>query len=407
VSRSANDEPGAPTPAAERAPARTGIVGWAIAVVLVCAVIGAIVVVRSRRVAAERRHLEHAQVAGPRVLVMPVEHAAETREVEFPASVHGYVETSIYAKIAGYLKTIDVDRGDRVKAGQLLAVIESPELDKQTADAEADYENKKLSDQRRQAIASTGALSREEIDTAHAEALKAKAVLDQDRSLQNYEHITAPVSGVVSARFVDPGALIPQATAASATGTPILTIATLHPVRVYADVPQNITPFVHDGAPAIITVTQYPTRRFEGTVTRHPDALATTTRTMLVEVDLQNDDEALKPGVYGTMHLRIPEQQVPRVPDDALVFRDGKVYAPLVRDGRLHLAAITLGYDNGREVEALDGVQADDMVALNLGQAVHDGDPVQAVPAQPQATASAENSAAGPSAHRAGSPESR
>ena len=336
-------------------------------------------VVRSRRVAAERRDRARAQAAGPHVVVMPVAHAAQTRDIELPASVHGYVETPIYAKIAGYLKTIQVDKGDHVRAGELLAVIDSPELDKQAADEQADYEIKALTDRRRQAIVKSGALSREEADTAHADAVKSKAILEQYRSLQAYERITAPVDGIVSARYVDPGALIPQSTA-SASGTPLLTIATLQPVRVYAVVPQSITPFVQDGAPAVITVTQYPTRQFDGAITRHPDALESATRTMLVEVDLPNTEEVLKPGMYGTMRLRVPERQIPHLPDDALVFRDGQVYAPLVRDNRLHLAEVTLGYDNGREVEALSGVQVGDVVALNLGQAVHDGDAVQPVP---------------------------
>jgi membrane fusion protein (multidrug efflux system) len=359
-----------------------------IAVLLVCAVVAVITVVRSRRVAAERRDRERAQASGQRVVVIPVEQAPQEHDIELPASVHGYVETPIYAKIAGYLKHIHVDKGDRVHAGQLLAVIDAPELDKQAADAEADFEVKVRTDRRRQAIVKTGAVSREEADTAHADAEKAKAILAEYRSLQAYEHITAPVDGIVSARYVDPGALIPQATA-SAAGTPILTIETLQPVRVYADVPQSITPFVRDGASAVITVTQYPARRFEGVVTRHPDALASATRTMLVEVDLPNEDEALKPGMYGTMRLRVPGRQVPRVPDDALIFRDGHVYAPLVRDGHLQLATVTLGYDNGREVEIVDGVRAGDVVALNLGQAVHDGDPVQPVPLHQETNAAA------------------
>src|SRR5262249_13230009 len=254
----------------------------------VCAVIAGIAVVRTRRVAAERTNREHQQASGPRVLVLPVTHAAETRQIEIPASVRGYVETPIYAKIAGYLKSINVDKGDRVQSGQLLAIIDSPEIDKQVADQQADHEIKTLTDRRRQALVNTAALSREEADTAHAEAVKAKAMLEQSRSLQDYERITAPVSGLVTARNVDPGALIPQATS-SAPGTPILTIATLKPVRVYADVPQNVAPFVRDGAPAVITVTEYPKRQFEGAVTRHPDALAATTRTMLIEVDLPNE----------------------------------------------------------------------------------------------------------------------
>jgi multidrug efflux pump subunit AcrA (membrane-fusion protein) len=112
--------------------------------------------------------------------------------------------------------------------------------------------------------------------------------------------------------------LIPQATAASNTDTPILSIATLQPVRVYADVPQDVTPYMADGDPAIVTVTQYPKRQFRGTRHAHPDALAATTRTMLVEVDLPNTDSALLPGMYGTLRMQVPERDVARVADDAI-----------------------------------------------------------------------------------------
>jgi membrane fusion protein, multidrug efflux system len=367
----------------DRRTRRRGAVWWSLAVVIVLAVIGGFLLVRTRRVAAERHEREEALAAGPRVLVLPVQHGAEQRDIELPATIHGYVETPIYAKTAGYLKTIRVDKGDRVQQGELLAVIDAPEIDKQVADMAADYAIKALTDRRDRSVAKAGALSQEEADVAHADAVKAQALLEQVRALQAYERITAPVDGLITARYVDPGALIPQSTTSSATGTPILAIATLQPVRVYADVPQNLTPFVKDGDPAVINVTQYPKRSFEGTVTRHPTALTAATRTMLVEVDLPNADSALLPGMYGTLRLHVAQPDVARVPDDALVFRDGKIYVPTVRNAHLHLAEVTLGYDTGRDVEILDGVSDDDVVALNIGQAVQDGDPVQPVPAAP------------------------
>ncbi|HZW72782.1 MAG TPA: efflux RND transporter periplasmic adaptor subunit, partial [Caldimonas sp.] len=380
---------------------RAAVVWWALAVLCLLAVIGGLVLVRSQRVAAERRGREETVKAGPRVLVMPVRHGPTQREIELPATVHGYVETSIYAKVAGYLKTINVDKGDRVRQGELLAVIDAPELDKQVADMAADYAIKQVTNRRSQTVAKTGALSKEEADVASADMAKSKATLGQFRALQAYERITAPVDGLVTARFVDPGALIPQATAASSTDTPILSIATLQPVRVYADVPQDVTPYIADGDPAIVTVTQYPKRQFSGTVTRHPNALAATTRTMLVEVDLPNTDSALLPGMYGTLRMQVPERDVARVADDALVFRDGKVYVPTVRDDRLHLAEVALGFDDGRSVEILEGLSDDDVVALNVGQGVQEGDavqPVRAQSAQGQAVTTAPGPASTPAA---------
>ena len=382
---------GAPRAPERPTAGRVGMLWWAIALLSVLALIAGVMLVRTRRVAAERRDREQTVAAGPRVIVMPVRHPSGGRVIDLPATIHGYVETALYAKVAGYLKTINVDKGDRFHAGDLLAVIDAPELDKQVADMEADYQIKVVTNRRDQAVAKTGALSAEEADVAHAEAAKAKATLEQVRALQAYEKITAPLDGLVTARYVDPGALIPQATTAAGNGAPILGIATLQPVRVYADAPQNVTPFIKDDAPAYVTVFEYPKRHFEGKVSRHPDALTAATRTMLVEVDLPNADEALLPGMYATLHLEVPELDVARVPDDALVFRGGKVYVPTVRDGHLHLAEVTLGADNGREVEIVSGISDEDVVALNLGQAVQDGDAVQAVPAAPTATAGAAN----------------
>jgi RND family efflux transporter MFP subunit len=366
-------------------PARSPWLRWLVGVALVFLASAGLVVLRTHRVGAERERRERTVALGPRVLVTRVGHASGSRQIELPATIHGYVETRVYAKIAGYLKAIHVDKGDRVIAGMLLAELESPELDQQVANMQADYGIKALTDRRDQEVARSGALSRQEADSAHADAVKAKAALEEARAMRAYERITAPFDGVVTARYVDPGALIPQATAQSATGTPIIDLATTSPVRVYADVPQNLTPYVKDGDPAHVAVVQYPGRTFAGTITRHPEALAPDSRTMLVEVDLPNQDGALLPGMYGSLRLQAAQADVPRVPDDALVFREGKVFVPTVRDGRLRLNPVTLGYDSGLTVEVVEGLAPGDLVALNLGQGVRDGDPVQPVEEAPEA----------------------
>jgi RND family efflux transporter MFP subunit len=160
-------------------------------------------------------------------------------------------------------------------------------------------------------------------------------------------------------------------------------MATLSPLRVYAAAPQSVAPFIRNGDAATITVTEYPQRTFKGAVARHPEALTSDTRTMLVEVDLTNEDRALYPGMYAKLVLDVATPAgVPMVPDDALVFRGGKPYVPVVRGGHLRLVAVTLGYDNGVNVEITEGVSDQDMVALNVGQAASDGEPVQPVTAQ-------------------------
>jgi RND family efflux transporter MFP subunit len=161
-----------------------------------------------------------------------------------------------------------------------------------------------------------------------------------------------------------------------------VTVASLATVRVYANLPQSAAVRVQVGDPAAIAVTEYPGRVFSGTVSRRAEALRTATRTMLVEVDVPNGDGALYPGMYATARftMTVPDGP-PTVPDDALVFRGGKVYVPVVRDEHLVLAEVELGHDDGRTVEITSGITADDAIAMNVGQAARDGEPVHAVPA--------------------------
>ena len=217
--------------------------------------------------------------------------------------------------------------------------------------------------------------------------LQAKASYEQQLALQQYEIVRAPFDGIVTARYVDPGALIPQSTtpqstASTTTNSPIVALATMAPLRVYAYVPQSLSPFIKDGDPANITVTEFPNRNYTGAVTRHPDALDQTTRTMLVEVDLPNQDRSLYPGMYADMKMttQVTAEGI-TVPDDALVFRDNNVYLPVVRDNRLKLVAVTLGHDNGYRVEVNGDLLPGEMVAVNVGQAARDGEAVQPVAA--------------------------
>jgi len=353
-----------------------------ISVAVAVGLVAGLIRVRGARLEKESRELGHELAEGRLVLVTPVLAAESARSVEIPATMHGYIETPVYAKIAGYLKTITVDKGDRVKNGQVMATLESPELDQQVANARANYRLAEITDTRNQPLARDGAVPQQTADQSHQDLLAAKATLDQLEALGAYKTIAAPFDAVVIARNVDPGALIPQATA-PATSTPLLVLATLSPIRVYADAPQNVAPFIRDRDPAIVTVDEYPGREFRGKVTRHPEALNIATRTMLVEVDLPNGDRALYPGMYAQMKLTIAAHGAGLlVPDDALIFRDGKPYVPVVRENKLRLIPVTLGEDDGVHVQVTGDVTAQDLVALSVGQAVEDGEPVRPVTAQ-------------------------
>jgi membrane fusion protein, multidrug efflux system len=364
-------------------PGRLFFFGWLVAVVVLLGLTAGLVLARSVRINRQTDELEHQIAIGPRVLVAPVVHAPRSRTIEIPVTIHGYVETPVYAKIAGYLKTIRVDKGDRVAAGQVIAILDTPELDHQVANARAGYGMALLTDRRNNLLRRDGAVAPQVADESHAAMTEAKATLDQLAAMQAYKVIRAPFTGIITGRYVDQGALVPQVTSPSAASTPIVAMATISPLRVYAAAPQSVAPFIRNGDAATITVTEYPERTFKGVVARHPEALTSDTRTMLVEVDLTNEDRALYPGMYAKLVLDVATPAgVPMVPDDALVFRGGKPYVPVVRGGHLRLAAVTLGYDNGVNVEITEGVSDQDMVALNVGQAASDGEPVQPVTAQ-------------------------
>ena len=358
---------------------RRFLIAWAAALLCVFSASAGLVMARQTMIRRQTSQLVQTAALGPHVLVAQLSGGRPSRTIKLPASVHGYIETPVYAKVAGYTKTINVDKGDHVKAGQTIALIESPETDKQVSDARAYYWLQAVTDRRYQDLVRQQVVPQQTADTSHATMLQAKAAYEQELALQHYEVVQSPYDGIVTARYVDPGTLIPQSTTPS-TGTPIVALATMAPLRVYAYAPQSLSPFIKDGDPAIITVSEFPSRQFSGTVTRHPDALDQNTRTMLVEVDLPNADRSLYPGMYAEMQLtaRVTASGI-TAPDDALVFRDNKVYVPVVRDNHLRLVEVTLGHDNGYKVEVNGDLQAGEMVAMNVGEAARDGEPVQPV----------------------------
>jgi RND family efflux transporter MFP subunit len=372
------------------APRRNTVRALAVCVVALMVVLSAssaIVIARNRTLENEQSQLASAAARGPHVLVERAQAGQPERKISVPATIAGYSEIPAFAKIPGYLKEIRVDKGDRFRAGQILATLSSPELDEQVADAYHNLWLQKVTDIRNQGLVLKHGISQQIADNSHGAMLQAADTYRQLRAMQSYEIIRAPFDGIVTARYFDPGALVAQTTTPSqsellshisVTATPILMIATLKPLRVYASVPQDVASFVNDGVSATITVEQYPSRTFTGRVTRHPQALDPSTRMMLVEVDLPNSDGALYPGMYGTMSLTVNvPASAPLVSDDVLIFRSGKVFVPVVRNSVVHLTPVTLGYDNGYAVEAATGLSLNDLIALNLGQSATEGEHVQ------------------------------
>ncbi len=353
--------------------------GWIGAVVVVVIALAGLVLGRDISIERQTGSLVRQEELGPLVTVAPVQKAPRNREIVYPGDIHGFFESPIYPKVAGYVKSMLVDKGMQVKKGQLLAVIISPELDQQVANALATYRIAKITDDRYQALLHQQVIPQQQADQSHATMLADKAAWDSLRAQQAYERVIAPFDGVVTARNVDPGALVAMATAQE-SAVPIIAMATLEPVRVYVNMPQDDAAFVKDGDLARITVSQFPNRTFTGSVTRHPEALTPASRTMLVEVDLPNRDKLLLPGMYAHVDITLTGNSgMPLVPDDSLVFDNGKTYVPVVRDNHVHLVEVKLGLDDGIVTQIVEGLKGDEMVALNLGQVAHDGQLVRPV----------------------------
>ncbi|HSZ23437.1 MAG TPA: efflux RND transporter periplasmic adaptor subunit [Candidatus Sulfotelmatobacter sp.] len=364
-------------------PAPGGIffAGWIIAIIVALIATAGLVLARELWVSRQTSALVTENQAGPHVLVSDVLEPPTTSHLKLPATIRGYDETDIFAKIPGYLKTLKVDKGDKIQKGELLAVLTSPELDQQVATARANYNLALVTDKRFQALVRSQVIPQQTADQTHFTMLQDKAILDQDIATQQYEIITAPFDGIVTARYIDPGHLVPANTTPGTPGSgAIISVSRMAPLRVFVYVPQNVAPFIRDGDAATITAMGYAGQKFTGTITRHPEALSPDTRTMLVEVDLPNENQALYPGMYANAEFIVAMGTgSPMVPDDALIFRDGKVYVPVVRNNQLHLAEVVLGYDNGQTVEVTSGIDPKDKVAVNVGQAARDGENVQPV----------------------------
>lgn len=306
---------------------------------------------------------------------------AITRTVTLPTfRMLPYQSATLYAKVAGYLKVLNVDKGDAVTAGQLLAEIEVPELlaDEAQFKAEADVERgnyERMAEARRK---SPDLVVPQTVDELKGRADIAKAKLQRTQTLLQFARITAPFAGVITARFVDPGAFIPAATSGSTPqSAAILTLMDFSRLRVQVYIPEVEVPFIKNGLPATMTVDELPGRTFRGTVTRFSNALDESTKTMLAEIELTNADHALRPGMYASIRLAVERKlNAVLVPRDAVVVEKAGSFVYAVADGKAHKTPVHTGFSDGVNVELLDGPRVDEPIIVVGKQTFTDGQPV-------------------------------
>jgi membrane fusion protein, multidrug efflux system len=375
-----------PPPELPAAPPRKAIavIILVVAVLAVCGAASMFSRIRAGRALAKETDMDAVATV---VVVHPLAEKPD-EELVLPGSLQAFEESPIYARTNGYLLRWNRDIGSRVNKGELLAEIDTPEVDQELSQARAvkqqgaaQLELARISAERFKNLRKTDAVSQQETDTqtsafqqAEANMAAAEANVRRLEELESFKRVYAPFSGVLIKRNVDPGALI----SAGGAGTQLFAIAKDDPLRVYVNVPQAYFTAIKDGMPAYITVPEMAGQKFSGTVTRTANAIDPATRTLLTEVDVPNKGGRLLSGTFGEVHFA-PKIDVAKVtvPVNAMLFRqEGPQVAVVGSDNKVHLRPIVIGHDYGTSLEILGGVDAQDRIIINPSDSLEEGQTV-------------------------------
>ena len=343
------------------------------------------------RVAAESRLLKRtAETATPTVAVIFPKEGAPTQEIILPGNTQAFSDAPLYARTSGYLRHWYFDIGAHVKKGQLLAEIETPEVDQQLRQAQAEQDNAqanlniaKITAARWQDLVSTGSVSQQETDQAVSNLSAVKATAESSAAnvrrleeLQSFEKIFAPFDGIITARNTDIGALIDAG--ASTQPKELFHIAAIRTLRVYVSIPEVYSRAARSGAPATLTLDEFPGQTFRGTLVRNANSIDVASRTLLVEVDVDNPTGQLLPGAYVFVHLKLPDEtHSVTIPSNTLIFRKEGLQVGLVRNGKADLVPVKIGRDYGNTVEIVSGLQPTDAVIVDPSDSLVTGLPVR------------------------------
>jgi RND family efflux transporter MFP subunit len=334
--------------------------------------------------------------AVPTVAVVLPRRDDKPQKLVLPGVVEAFYQAAIYARVSGYLKMWYEDIGARVKAGQLLAEIEAPDLDQQLARAKGDLAIAKanealavLTAKRWLALRATDSVSQQTADeksgnaaSKHAAVVAAEAEVQRLNALESFKRITAPFDGVVTARKTDVGALI---NAGSGSGPELFSVADVHAMRIYVQVPQTFAPELRLGMAATLHLPQHPKQTYTATVATTSNAISLDSRTLLVELHADNRDGKLLPGTYAEVHFQLPEPpDVLRLPASSLLFRDhGLKVAVVGPNDKVELKSIEVGRDLGTEVEVTSGINPDDHVIDSPPDSIGAGNLVEVAGSEP------------------------
>jgi len=324
-------------------------------------------------------------------VVHPVE-GSKADDLTLPGNVEAFTDTPIYSRTNGYLKKWYFDIGSRVRKGDLLAEIETPEIDQQLDQSRAELERMQanadlagVTSNRWQALLAKHAVSQQEADQTRANFIAAQAAVDASRAnvrrleqLQSYERIIAPFDGVITARNTDIGDLI-DAGSGSSNPRELFHMDATHKLRVYVAVPEVYSDSIHDGDSATLTQDSNPDKTIAGTIVRNANAIDHATRTLNVEVDVDNSKDVLRPGAYVFAHFHLPAiGNTVTIPSNTLLFRSEGLRVGVVRGNRVQLVPVTIGHDFGNSVEITSGLKNADEVILDPPDSLASGIEVHA-----------------------------
>ncbi len=337
-----------------------------------------------------------AQMAVPSVSVVQPKPAAPAQEIILPGNMQPFISSPVYARTDGYLKKWVFDIGAHVKAGQLLATIQSPEIDEQLsqakstlATAQANLNLAEITKTRYEAMFQKHAVAQQDRDNAEGTYSANKATVDADmanmrhyEALVSFEKVYAPFDGVITARNTDIGDLINSGSSSTAK-TDLFHIAQTGTVRVYVNVPEEYSRGIKPGATeADIVLAEIPGQKFPGKVVRTAESINGTTRTLLTEIDLPNPGNTLLTGSYAEVHLHVSSaNSTYLIPVSTLIFRSERLQVGVVRNGKVELADLTPGHDFGSDIEVVAGLKADDQVVMNPPDSLVSGQQVNIVQA--------------------------
>jgi len=349
----------------------------------------------SRVKAGANLRVETAQAALPAVSVVSPKRTTPTDEIILPGNVQPYITSPIYARTNGYLKKWYFDIGAHVKKGQLLAVIETPEVDQQLEQArsnlltaQANLELASITKTRYQGLLKSNAVAQQDVDNAVGTYNANKAIVEADKAavqqysaLVSFEKVYTPFDGVITARNTDIGDLI-NSGSSSAAKTDLFHIVQPGTLRVYVNVPEEYSQGLKSGMTADLTLAEFPGRKFQGKLVRTAEAINVTTRTLLIEIDVANPTGTLLTGSYAEVHLAVPTQASTfLIPVNTLLFRTEGLRVGIVKDGKVMLTTVTPGHDFGNEIEIVSGLKAGDQLILNPPDSIVSGQEVQIVQA--------------------------